>query len=201
MRQLVAILRGVEPDAVLAIGECLLECGIHQVEVPLNSPQAIESIRRLSHSFGQDALIGAGTVLNTDEVDAVADAGGKLIVSPNCNPGVIRHSKQLGLTSMPGVLTPTECFAALDAGADGLKFFPAIKLGLDGFNAVSAVLPSGTQTFAVGGVGADDFQDWLTSGITGFGIGSALYKPNDSVESVSARAQRLVQAWDQAVAG
>lgn len=200
MREVVAILRGVTPNEVVAISEGLLETGIQQVEVPLNSPQAVESIALISEAFGADALIGAGTVLTTEQVDAVADAGGKLIISPNCNPAVIKRSKELGLTSLPGVLTPTECFAALESGADGLKFFPAFKLGLDGFNAFSAVLPNDVKTYAVGGVGAEDFADWLAAGITGFGIGSALYKPGDTVEVVRRKAERMTAAWDGAVA-
>nr|CAA6823873.1 MAG: 2-dehydro-3-deoxyphosphogalactonate aldolase (EC [uncultured Thiotrichaceae bacterium] len=200
MREVVAILRGVTPNEVVAISEGLLETGIQQVEVPLNSPQAVESIALISEAFGADALIGAGTVLTTEQVDAVADAGGKLIISPNCNPAVIKRSKELGLTSLPGVLTPTECFAALESGADGLKFFPAFKLGLDGFNAFSAVLPNDVKTYAVGGVGAEDFADWLAAGITGFGIGSALYKPGDTVEVVRRKAETMVAAWDGAVA-
>lgn len=199
MRQLVAILRGVEPDAVLAIGECLLESGINQIEVPLNSPQAIKSIRMMSETFAEDALIGAGTVLHTKEVDEVAEAGGQIIISPNCNPVVISRSRELELTSLPGVLTATECFLALESGANGLKFFPAFKLGVDGFRALTAVLPPATQCYAVGGVGAEDFGEWLQAGITGFGIGSALYKPGDSVESVRLKARQLVEAWDHAV--
>ncbi len=198
MREIVAILRGITPDEVLPIGECLLEAGISQIEVPLNSPQPLESIRLLAESLGEQATIGAGTVLNTEQVQGVADAGGKLIISPNYNPEVIRMSKQLGLTSLPGVLTPTECFAALDAGADGLKFFPAFKLGLDGFQALQAVLPEGTKTYAVGGVGAPEFNSWLKAGVTGFGIGSALYKTGYGTLEVSAKAKTLVDAWNVA---
>ena len=198
MREIVAILRGITPDDVLPIAECLLEAGISQIEVPLNSPQPLESIKLLAENFSEQAVIGAGTVLNTEQVQGVADAGGKLIVSPNCNADVIRLSKQLGLTSLPGVMTPTECFAALDAGADGLKFFPAFKLGLDGFQALEAVLPADTKSYAVGGVGAADFSSWLKAGVTGFGIGSALYKPGFSTIEVGAKAKTLVEAWNVA---
>lgn len=201
MRQVVAILRGITPNEILAISECLLESGIRQIEVPLNSPQALDSIALMSKTFGTQALLGAGTVLTIDQVEAVADAGGQLIISPNCSPSVIKRSKALGLTSLPGVLTPTECFAALEAGADGLKFFPAFKLGLDGFQALSAVLPDNTRSYAVGGVGSAGFADWLKAGITGFGIGSALYKSGDSVANVRIKAEQMVTAWDQAVAG
>lgn len=198
MREIVAILRGITPDEVLPVAQCLLDAGISQIEVPLNSPQPLESIRLLAENYSEQALIGAGTVLNTEQVQGVADAGGTLIISPNCNPEVIRLSKQLGLTSLPGVMTPTECFAALDAGADGLKFFPAFKLGLDGFQALQAVLPEGTKSYAVGGVGAADFSSWLKAGVTGFGIGSALYKPGSNTMEVGAKAKTLVEAWSVA---
>lgn len=198
MREIVAILRGITPDEVLPIAECLLTAGISQIEVPLNSPQPLESIHLLAKNFSEQAVIGAGTVLTAEQVKGVADAGGKLIVSPNCNTEVIRLSKQLGLTSLPGVMTATECFAALAAGADGLKFFPAFKLGLDGFQALQAVLPEGTKSYAVGGVGAADFSSWLKAGVTGFGIGSALYKPGFSTIEVEAKAKTLVEAWNVA---
>ncbi len=197
-RQIIAILRGIRPDEALAVGECLLEAGISQLEVPLNSPEPLASIRSLVDHFGQRALIGAGTVLDTKQVERVADTGAKLVVSPNFNPAVIRRSQQLGLSSLPGVMTPTECFAALDAGANGLKFFPALKLGLDGFQALQAVLPADTRTYAVGGVGAADFSRWLSAGITGFGIGSALYQPGYSTLEVGAKAKTLVEAWNMA---
>ena len=198
MRELIAILRGIEPDQVKAVAEALIEAGIRQIEVPLNSPDALISIRRLSQAFASKAMIGAGTVLTVEDVDAVAEAGGKIIISPNCNPDVIRRSKQLGLTSFPGVMTASECFSALQSGADGLKFFPAFKLGVDGFLALAAVLPKPLKCYAVGGVGADDFAQWLQAGVTGFGIGSALYRPGDSVEAVSQKALKIVAAWDQA---
>ncbi|MGB0845327.1 MAG: 2-dehydro-3-deoxy-6-phosphogalactonate aldolase [Thiolinea sp.] len=196
MREIVAILRGITPGEVLPVGECLLEAGISQIEVPLNSPEPLESIRLLAENFADQAQIGAGTVLNTEQVQGVADAGGQLIISPNCNPEVIRFSKQLNLISLPGVMTPTECFTALEAGADGLKFFPAFKLGLEGFQALQAVLPENTKSYAVGGVGAADFSSWLKAGITGFGIGSALYKPGYTTLEVGAKAKTLVDAWN-----
>lgn len=197
-REIIAILRGITPADAVKVGECLIESGITQIEVPLNSPQPLESIRLLAEHFADQALIGAGTVLTTGQAEAVAAAGGQLIVSPNCNPAVIQRSKSLGLTAFPGVLTPTECFTALDAGADGLKFFPAFKLGLDGFQALQAVLPADTRTYAVGGVGADDFSDWLKAGITGFGIGSYLYKPEQHLDVIRQRAKSLVEAWNLA---
>lgn len=198
MREIIAILRGLTPADAVKTGECLLESGITQIEVPLNSPEPLQSIRLLARHLGDQAIIGAGTVLTVAQAEAVADAGGRLIVSPNCNPAVIQRSKALGLTSFPGVLTPTECFAALDAGADGLKFFPAFKLGLDGFQALQAVLPDNTRTYAVGGVGAKDFADWLKAGVTGFGIGSYLYRPEQHMDVVRQRAKTLVEAWNLA---
>lgn len=200
MRELVAILRGVQPQEVEAIGESLIQTGITQIEVPLNSPQAIKSIALLSDAFAKQALIGAGTVLSIADVEAVANAGGKVIISPNCNVDVIAHTLALGLQSLPGVFTATECFAALQAGASGLKFFPAFKLGIDGYQALRAVLPKECKAYAVGGVGADAFYSWLQAGITGFGIGSALYKPGDTIEVIKHKALTMVTAWDQAIA-
>lgn len=197
-RELVAILRGVTPQEVLAIGQVLMEAGITQIEVPLNSPEPLQSIQALAQQFGEQALIGAGTVLTAQQVQDVAAVGGKLIVSPNCNTAVIQSAKSLGLISLPGVMTPTECFQALDAGADGLKFFPASLVGLSGLKAIKAVLPKIARCYAVGGVGEAEFADWFKAGITGFGIGTSLYKPHDSVEQVKTRAHALVAAYDTA---
>ncbi len=198
MRQLVAILRGIQPHEVTAIAQGLLDAGIEQIEVPLNSPEPLKSIVLLAEQFGDKALVGAGTVLNLAQVEAVAQAGGQLCISPHCDTAVIQRAKQLGMIALPGVLTPTECFAALAAGADGLKFFPAFKVGIDGLQAYKAVLPAGTRTYAVGGAGPAEFADWLQAGITGFGIGSALYKPGDSAATVSQRAAVMVAAYDAA---
>lgn len=197
-RELVAILRGVTPTEVVAIGQVLIEAGITQIEVPLNSPDPLQSIAALVQQFGTQAVIGAGTVLTVQQVEAVANVGGQLIVSPNCNVAVIERSKQLGLLSLPGVMTPTECFQALNAGADGLKFFPASLIGTSGLKALKAVLPNTTRCYAVGGVGAAEFSAWFKAGITGFGIGTALYKPNDSAQQVAERARELVAAYDAA---
>ena len=177
----------------------MLDAGISVIEVPLNSPQPLESIRRLAHQFGNEALIGAGTVLSREDVEAVAEAGARLIVSPNCSVDVIQASKACSLTSYPGVMTATECFQALQHGADGLKFFPSFLLGPDGLTALSAVLPVGTQTFAVGGVGPENFWAWLQAGVTGFGIGSALYKAGFSPDDVSRRARDIVAAFDESL--
>jgi len=194
MRELIAILRGVKPDEVVAIGNALIKSGITKIEVPLNSPQPMDSIQRLLNEFGDTALIGAGTVLQTSDVDALSEIGAHMIVSPNANPEVIRATKSHGLLSYPGVFTPTEAFSAIDAGADALKLFPASLLGLDGFKAIKAVLPGDTRFYPVGGVAAPQFRQWLDAGATGFGIGSALYKPGDSPAVVEARALEMVDA-------
>ena len=196
-RNLVAILRGIRPDEAEGIAAALIEAGITRIEVPLNSPEPLRSIERLARAFGGEAQIGAGTVLDPPAVSAVAEAGGRLIVSPNCDPEVIAATRALGLVSMPGVLTASECFAALRAGADALKIFPALQLGPEGLAALRAVLPAGTQVYAVGGVGPDGFAAWLRAGADGFGTGSALYKPGDGASKVAAAARALVAAYDR----
>ena len=198
-RAIIAILRGVTPAEVTGIAGAILDAGIDRIEVPLNSPEPLGSIARLVAAFGDRALIGAGTVLSPEDVAAVAAVGGKLIVSPDCNPEVIRATKSAGLTSFPGVMTPSECFAALRAGADGLKFFPAELVGPTGLKAMRAVLPKGTQTFAVGGAGPENFADWVAAGATGFGIGSAIYKPGDTPEVAATKAAKIVAAYDKAM--
>lgn len=195
-RGIIAILRGVTPEAVEGIGAALIDAGIDRIEVPLNSPDPVDSIARLAHAFGSVAQIGAGTVLTVEEVAAVADVGGRMIVSPNTDSAVIRATRAAGLDSFPGVFTPSECFAALAAGATGLKVFPASMMGTEGLKAIRAVLPPGTDVYAVGGVGAADFADWRQAGAAGFGIGSALYKPGDDAAAVAARARAIVAAWD-----
>jgi len=199
-RPLIAILRGITPDEAAPIAAALIEAGITKIEAPLNSPDPFDSIKRMVDAHGQDALIGAGTVLTTDDVGRVAQMGGKLIVSPNCDQRVIVATKTAGMQSWPGVMTPTECFEALKWGADGLKIFPASLVGPDGIKAIRAVLPLGTQVYAVGGAGADNFATWMAASADGFGIGSALYKPGLSVAEVTARAKDMVAAYDEAAA-
>ncbi|MEE9454935.1 MAG: 2-dehydro-3-deoxy-6-phosphogalactonate aldolase [Paracoccaceae bacterium] len=192
---LIAILRGLTPDQALAIGAALIGAGITKIEVPLNSPEPLKSIKTLVDEFGDVAEFGAGTVLSPAQVRDVAATGARLIVSPNCDSEVITATKQHGMQSYPGVLTPSECFAALKAGADGLKIFPAFKLGTDGLLALRAVLPPATQVFAVGGVGPENFADWITAGANGFGLGAALFRPGDSPEHVAKAAQECVNAY------
>lgn len=196
-RPLVAILRGVRPDEVEAIGDALVAAGIGVMEVPLNSPEPLDSIARLAGRF-PDALVGAGTVLTRGEVEEVSEAGGRLIVSPNMEPPVIAHARTLGMVSLPGVFTPTEAFAALRAGADGLKLFPASLIGPDGVRAVRAVLPPATRVYAVGGVDVGNIARWIAAGADGFGIGSALFKPGMGADEVGERARAFVAAFDDA---
>lgn len=198
MRKLVAILRGIRPDEALGIGEALVEAGFSMIEVPLNSPEPLDSIRQMAGAFGDAALIGAGTVLTPEDVDAVGQAGGRLVVSPNCDPAVIARTLERGMVSMPGVFTPSECFAAIRAGARAIKLFPASLAGTAGLKAIKAVLPADVEVYAVGGASADNFGDWFDAGAAGFGIGTALYKPGDSVDTVATRARAMVAAYDRA---
>jgi len=192
---LIAILRGLEPDEAVAVGEAIVGAGFVCLEVPLNSPRPLESIRRLRDALDGRALVGAGTVLSVDAARAVADAGGQMIISPNTNPEVIRAAKAMGLLSVPGFFTPSEAFAALDAGADVLKLFPAEVAGPQGLKAVRAVLPAEARVYAVGGVAPEGMAAWHSAGASGFGIGSALFKPGKTAQDVARSAADFVQAW------
>lgn len=190
---LVAILRGVRPDEVVSIAEALFAAGLRLVEVPLNSPQPRESISALRQMEGR-MIWGAGTVLTPDQVDAVAGVGGRMIVSPNTSPAVIRRTVELGLEPLPGFATATEAFAALDAGARRLKLFPAASYGPDHLKALKAVLPVEAEVIPVGGVGPDQMAAWKAAGARGFGLGSDLYKPGMTADEVGRRASAALTA-------
>lgn len=197
-RPLVAILRGVTPAEVEPIFEAIVGAGITLIEVPLNSPDPFASIGRLARIAAGRAQVGAGTVLSEEQVTAVKDVGGQIVVSPNMNPAVIRRSIALNLSSFPGVFTPTEAFAAIEAGAGALKFFPAELIGPAGIKAIRAVLPPEMPVLAVGGAGPSNFADFIQAGCTGFGIGSSLYKPGLDASEVGRRAREIVAAFDAA---
>ena len=195
-RPLIAILRGIDPDEAVSVAETLLDAGIDRIEVPLNSPSPFSSIEAMVNAVGDSALIGAGTVLTADDVGRVKDAGGALVVSPNCDEDVVRATKAADMQSFPGVLTPSECFAAMKYGADGLKVFPAFQMGTEGLKALRAVLPAEPQVYMVGGVGPENFGDWLRAGANGFGLGSSLYKPGMALSEIAETAKASVAAWE-----
>jgi 2-dehydro-3-deoxyphosphogalactonate aldolase len=192
---LVAILRGVRPAEVVEIGAALVDAGFRIIEVPLNSPDPLESIARLHDRFGAMALVGAGTVMTPQAAQEVVEAGGRLIVMPHSDPAVIRAGKALGAVVCPGIATPTEAFAALAAGADALKAFPAELVTPQVVAAMRAVLPRGTRILPVGGITPESMAAFHNAGAAGFGLGSALFKPGMSVAEVAGRAARFAAAW------
>jgi 2-dehydro-3-deoxyphosphogalactonate aldolase len=191
---LIAILRGVKPDEVEGIGDALVDAGFTLIEVPMNSPDPLDSVARLAKRFEGRAIIGAGTVLHTDQVEAVRAAGGTMIISPNANPKVIAASAAAGLVSLPGIATPTEAFAAIDAGATALKLFPAEAATPSVLKAMRAVLPKDMRLLPVGGIAPDNMDPWREAGAAGFGLGSALYKIGLTAEQVGANARAFVAA-------
>ena len=200
-RSLVAILRGIRPDEAEAVVAALIEEGFEAIEIPLNSPEPFRSIEAAARLAPSGVLIGAGTVLDVAEVDRLAAAGGRLMVSPNVDPVVIARAGHHGMVTMPGVLTPTEALAAVKAGASGLKFFPANLLGPSIIQAISVVLPPGTVIGAVGGVGENEFAAYARAGIRTFGLGSSLYRPGATVGEVRQKARAVIAAYDAAFTG
>jgi 2-dehydro-3-deoxyphosphogalactonate aldolase len=198
-RHLIAILRGITPAETVEVCRTLVTAGITMIEVPLNSPDALTSIARASEALGQMAEIGAGTVLTTGDVAAVATAGGSFIVSPDTNVEVIAETLRRGLRAYPGVFTPSEAFRAAHAGATGLKFFPAEVLGSKGIKAMKAVLPPDLPLYAVGGANPDNFGDYFAAGCAGFGLGTYLYKPGMNLAQIGERAHTAVSAYDAGV--
>ena len=199
---LVAILRGLEPQRAVEVGKVLFDAGFRILEVPLNRPGALLCIQSLCACAPDDALIGGGTMLTRTDVDKVHAAGGRLMVSPNCNPAVIQHAVAAGLLAAPGIATATEAFAALEAGAHALKLFPAETLGIAGMKALLSVLPPGTPIWPVGGVTPQSIAPWVAAGATGFGIGSQLFQPGMSLDAIGTAAREFMAAGaDAALAG
>ena len=196
-RSLVAILRGIRSDEIEAAVAVLAEAGFTAIEIPLNSPDPFRSIETAARVAPRGCLIGAGTVLEPEEVDRLNDVGGRLVVSPNTVPAVIERAARFGMVTMPGVMTPTEAFAAIDAGASALKFFPAGVLGASGIAAIKAVLPGGTEIGAVGGVSEESFADYASIGVRTFGLGSSLYRPGMAAQEIAARAEAAVRGYDR----
>jgi 2-dehydro-3-deoxyphosphogalactonate aldolase len=195
---LVAILRGLPAEDAASVGAALFEAGFRAVEVPLNRPGALQAIATLAALAPAGTLIGAGTVMSPQDVQAVAQAGGRLIVCPHCDPAVIDEAVALGLWCVPGVGTASEAFTALRHGAHGLKLFPAEVWGPRGLKALKTVLPEGTSLWPVGGVAADNLAQWIAAGATGFGIGGQLYQPGDSAQTVGQRAREFIGSWKAA---
>ncbi len=195
---IVAILRGVTPDEVVAVSQTLYDAGVRVVEVPLNSPEPFISIEKLSKAFADKMVVGAGTVLTVQDVNLLKTHGGQISVSPDCNEATISRAVELGIVPLPGVFTPTEAFAAIRAGAKHLKLFPAEVASPATIKAWKAVLPKHVKIYAVGGVTPENMGDWLAAGASGFGIGSSIFKPGMSMAKISESAHSLVSAWKRA---
>ncbi|MBX8799490.1 2-dehydro-3-deoxy-6-phosphogalactonate aldolase [Ochrobactrum sp. MR28] len=196
-RSLVAIIRGIRNDEVEPVLEALITEGFEVIEIPLNSPEPWVSIEKAVKLFGDKVLIGAGTVLTTADAQRLADIGGRIMVSPNTDAEVIRHASSCGLITMPGCYTASEALLAIRSGASALKFFPAGSLGASGIAAIKTILPENAVIGAVGGVSDQNFGEYARAGIRTFGIGSSLYKPGDSAETVRAKARLTITAYDQ----
>ena len=195
-RELIAILRGLTLDRCVKVSEILIAEGFSKLEVPLNSPNPMETISEMQNSFCNSVTIGAGTVTNVSEVSQLSKIGCQMIVSPNTDTEVIKATKNGGMLSFPGAFTPSECYSAINSAADGLKIFPAFKLGVKGFKALKAVLPNNLKTYAVGGIDETHFSDWLDAGVTGFGIGSNLFHSYMSDDDIQSAAKKFVLAYD-----
>lgn len=191
----IAIIRGIKPADAHANCALLYETGFRVIEVTLNSPEPYESIESMAAVFGDRALIGAGTVVAVEQVERVRDAGGRLVISPHCDPEIIEMTKQCGLISIPGVATPTEVFTAIKAGADALKLFPAELIGLAGLNAMKAVIPQGTLLIPVGGIDENNYLPYLLAGAIACGLGSSLYKAGISDDTLRQRAEIFQHRW------
>ncbi len=189
---LIAILRGITPDEILAIGQVLIDAGFTCIEIPLNSPEPLLSVKQLAEAFGNDAIIGAGTVTQLAQIEQVRKAGGKLIVMPHADVEIIRAAKTAGLYCVPGFTTPTEGFSALEAGADALKLFPAEAVSPAVLKAIKTVLPKDTLIFPVGGITPDTMTAYYEAGAAGFGLGSALYRPGDKPSTVVEKAHAFI---------
>ncbi|HHB82490.1 MAG TPA: 2-dehydro-3-deoxy-6-phosphogalactonate aldolase [Devosia sp.] len=192
--QIIAILRGIETAEVEAVFGALIKAGINRIEITLNSTLALKSIELAARRFGDICKVGAGTVLTQQDVEQVAACGAQFVVSPNCNPDVILATRKAGLGSYPGIMTPSEAFGAIQAGATGLKVFPAEIIGPTGIKAMKAVLPPNIPVFAVGGANPDNFSAYIDAGCAGFGLGSFLYRRGDTAQRVAVQAQIAVSA-------
>lgn len=193
-KPIIAILRGIQAHEAIPVCEALIAAGITGIEIPLNSPDPYVSIEKIIGAFSERATIGAGTVLTLDQVDKLHDIGARLLVMPNTHPPLIRHAVARKMLTLPGAMTPTEIFQAIEAGASGVKLFPARTLGIAHFIDVNAVLPRGFPVFAVGGIDAANACEWLEAGAAGVGVGGSLYRPGDSAETVHDKALGLVKA-------